>query len=43
MGASGVFFSGLAVCAMLAYVISMPVFYGIFAFGGHEDWNCYAS
>ena len=28
---------------MLAYLISIPVFYGVFAFGSYEDWDCFAS
>ena len=28
---------------MWAYVVSLPVFYGIFAFGSYEDWDCFAS
>ena len=33
----------VAVLAGLAYVVSLPVFYGIFAFGDVENWKCYAS
>ena len=35
--------SVFAGCVGVAFIISLPVFYGIFAFGDHEDWTCYAS
>ena len=27
---------------MICYVISFPVFYGLFAFSDYENWDCYA-
>ena len=33
----------LAVLILLAYVISLPVFYGMFALGDIENWTCYAT
>ena len=43
MGAIGGISTALAVLIMFAYVISFPVFYGIFALSDHEDWECFAS
>ena len=33
----------LAALGVLAYVVSLPVFYGLFTFSDYEDWECYAS
>ena len=34
----------LAGCLALAYIVCMPVLYGMFSFkDGWDDWNCYAS
>ena len=33
----------LAVLILMAYAVSLPVFYGMFSFGDIEDWECYAS
>ena len=33
----------LAVILLLSYIISLPVFYGIFSFGDIESWQCYAA
>ena len=32
-----------AVLIMVGFLVTLVVFYGIFAFGSYEDWNCYAS
>ena len=32
-----------AILVILTWFISLPVFYGIFAFGDYEKWECYAS
>ena len=34
--------SCLAVVTAIGYILCLPIFYGIFAFGDHEDWECYA-
>ena len=33
----------LAALVVLVYVVSLPVFYGLFSFSDYEDWECYAS
>ena len=36
----GMIFAG---CLALAYIVAMPVFYGLFSFKhGWDDWDCYA-
>lgn len=33
----------LAVLIIITFIISLPTFYAILAFGDHENWDCYAS
>ena len=33
----------VAALAVIAYLLCFPVFYGIFSFGDHESWDCYAT
>ena len=33
----------LAYLVICSWFISLPIFYGIFAFGEYENWECYAS
>ena len=39
----GCLFTTLAILICLTYVVSFPVFYGMMAFGDHEEWDCYAT
>ena len=41
--AIGCLSSIFAVLVLVAYVITLAVFYGMFTFGGYEKWGCYAS
>ena len=41
--AVGLCLSVLTVLICISYIIALPTFYGIFAFGDHENWDCYAS
>ena len=39
----GCLFTTLAILICITYVVSFPVFYGMMAFGNHEEWDCYAT
>ena len=32
-----------AVTIAICYVLSFPIFYGLFTFKNYEDWDCYAT